>query len=707
MLESNEIKKIEDLYKLYGFEESENRKSSIIFTYSYGYFDNAEIVHFDRTDESGEKLKKEYEDLGFSVRELDYKSFDSLHDFLFKGFFGIEKIKNKLLKDYSNFISLQTKKLFDSEYEYVEPTYFWNNEIRKNNLVKEIMEQLNKKGAQLIILEAAAGYGKTCTSYELIKGMAKDNGQYAPIFTELSKNRKAAIFRYVLLDEIDRKFTSLSSQLVISEIQNGKVPLIIDGFDELISRSNPNMDTEGYCNEDDESQTMLDTIADLFQEQCSTKVVLTSRKSAIFTGDIFQQWVEKRLVNCEVTRISIEEPTIQDWLGYDKVHFLENQRIPFVSIVNPILLAFMRSMSMETFKTKCENVEQVISYYFESLLTREKERQSLSMTVEEQYATMKLLAKEFVEFDIVSEELSFIKELFQENIHDKFNEYKERYLLVEERPTEEEFATKLAGHALLNRISPTKNQVGFINDFIFGMFIGDAMIEKKLNLSDVQVNFFDIACTAYASRSIDNRQRLLDAIYPYLKKFNYEQQLDIELKLASTIQQDYKEHYISNRTFNTDIYFDGNYKFINCTFRNCVFQECYIMTSAFQECSFYDCKFYDISVLRDTYENCRLIFSSNCSGHENFLEEASYEIPVVVEDNYEKAILKKYWNTGKRYIRGSLPEKVLLSTSDAEERKGLENALESLKKQDLLYKDGHSWVSNRTKIKEIKEILEM
>lgn len=64
---------------------------------------------------------------------------------------------------------------------------------------------------------------------------------FAPIFTELSKNRKAALFRYVLLDEIDRKFTSLSSELVISEIRNGKVPLIIDGFDELISRSNKNM----------------------------------------------------------------------------------------------------------------------------------------------------------------------------------------------------------------------------------------------------------------------------------------------------------------------------------------------------------------------------------------------------------------------------------------------------------------------------------
>lgn len=50
------------------------------------------------------------------------------------------------------------------------------------------------------------------------------------------------------------------------------------------------------------------------------------------------------------------------------------------------------------------------------LLNREIERQALQLSKAEQYEIMKLLAKDFVEFDIVSEELSFVKELFQ--IHD-------------------------------------------------------------------------------------------------------------------------------------------------------------------------------------------------------------------------------------------------------------------------------------------------
>lgn len=84
----------------------------------------------------------------------------------------------------------------------------------------------------------------------------------------MNRDIKAALFRYVLLDEIDRKFTSLSSELVISEIRNGKVPLIIDGFDELISRSNKNMSDPNSV--EDDSQTMLDTIAELFEPGCQT-----------------------------------------------------------------------------------------------------------------------------------------------------------------------------------------------------------------------------------------------------------------------------------------------------------------------------------------------------------------------------------------------------------------------------------------------------
>lgn len=698
------IEEIEALYELYGFSKVKQSDDYVVFTYSNGYFYNAEIIKFNNQIEET-KLKREFEEAGYSVRIIEYVSLEKTHELLFNGFFAVKNINDRLLKDYELFGELQSKKLLGATYEYVEPKCNWNCEGEQKDLIFGIYEQIQKPGAQLIILEAAAGYGKTCTSYELIK-MIADNctDNFAPIFTELSKNRKAALFRYVLLDEIDRKFTSLSSELVISEIRNGKVPLIIDGFDELISRSNKNMSDPNSV--EDDSQTMLDTIAELFEPGCQTKVVLTSRKSAIFTGDIFEEWKDKHLPKCNVTRVSIDEPTVSDWIGFEKTEYLEKHGIPFASIINPILLAFMRSMEMDKFEETCSNVENVISYYFNSLLERERERQSLQLTVKEQYRIMEQIAKDFVEFEIIAEEISFIRDLFIEIIHDNYKSYRDRYVAIEERPTEEEFATKLAGHALLNRISPQKNQIGFINDFIFGILIGDCILEDDSILEEMDGKYIDIACTAYASRSDEKKNELLEKVLPQIDRLNYEQQLDTEIKLANTIQRNYESHYFSNRSFQ-DVFFDGSYGFKKCTFRNCLFKESIFVTRAFEECSFYDCKFYDIEVIRDTTTNRKLIFSANCVGHEKLMKESAYEEANIVTDNYEQIVLKMYWRKENRFSRGRLPEMFLLRTPNEETRMGIANALESLKHKNLLYKEGHYWFVNTEKIKEIKEILEI
>ena len=698
------IEEIEALYELYGFSKVKQSDDYVVFTYSNGYFYNAEIIKFNNQIEET-KLKREFEEAGYSVRIIEYVSLEKTHELLFNGFFAVKNINDRLLKDYELFGELQSKKLLGATYEYVEPKCNWNCEGEQKDLIFGIYEQIQKPGAQLIILEAAAGYGKTCTSYELIK-MIADNctDNFAPIFTELSKNRKAALFRYVLLDEIDRKFTSLSSELVISEIRNGKVPLIIDGFDELISRSNKNMSDPNSV--EDDSQTMLDTIAELFEPGCQTKVVLTSRKSAIFTGDIFEEWKDKHLPKCNVTRVSIDEPTVSVWIGFEKTEYLEKHGIPFASIINPILLAFMRSMEMDKFEETCSNVENVISYYFNSLLERERERQSLQLTVKEQYRIMEQIAKDFVEFEIIAEEISFIRDLFIEIIHDNYKSYRDRYVAIEERPTEEEFATKLAGHALLNRISPQKNQIGFINDFIFGILIGDCILEDDSILEEMDGKYIDIACTAYASRSDEKKNELLEKVLPQIDRLNYEQQLDTEIKLANTIQRNYESHYFSNRSFQ-DVFFDGSYGFKKCTFRNCLFKESIFVTRAFEECSFYDCKFYDIEVIRDTTTNRKLIFSANCVGHEKLMKESAYEEANIVTDNYEQIVLKMYWRKGNRFSRGRLPEMFLLRTPNEETRMGIANALESLKHKNLLYKEGHYWFVNTEKIKEIKEILEI
>ena len=120
----------------------------------------------------------------------------------------------------------------------------------RKNLIEYIYNRLFLQGAQLIIVEAAAGFGKTSVSYELIKKLADEPQGTIPIITELSKNRTASIFRYVLLSEIDSKFSGLNSELVTYEIKQGRIPLIIDGFDELLSKSHD--DVQQNLNDEDE-----------------------------------------------------------------------------------------------------------------------------------------------------------------------------------------------------------------------------------------------------------------------------------------------------------------------------------------------------------------------------------------------------------------------------------------------------------------------
>ena len=59
-------KEIINLYNLYGFSLEKEFEDAVIFSYSNGYFNNIEIVYTNSKNIS--KYKKEYEEVGYSVR---------------------------------------------------------------------------------------------------------------------------------------------------------------------------------------------------------------------------------------------------------------------------------------------------------------------------------------------------------------------------------------------------------------------------------------------------------------------------------------------------------------------------------------------------------------------------------------------------------------------------------------------------------------
>jgi hypothetical protein len=295
---------LDELYALYGFKKDKETDVAVVYLFSEGYFYNAEI--FSKKNEKNilDELVRTYSDVGYAVRIVNYSNIEETHEKLFEGFFRTKESNEKLLKEYYAFCDSQEKKLGNNKYTYIASDFYFDNKLKQDNIIETLTNKFlqDTNEANLIILEAPAGFGKTCTSYEVINRLSRECKKQVPIIAELSKNRKAGIFQYVLLSEIDRKFSTLSSYLVRTEIKNGRIPLIIDGFDELLSKSIVDENIEN-----EEIQTMLDTIAALLTDDSRAKILLTSRKSSIFTGDIFYQWVDTRLSNCNIMRIQLCE----------------------------------------------------------------------------------------------------------------------------------------------------------------------------------------------------------------------------------------------------------------------------------------------------------------------------------------------------------------------------------------------------------------
>ena len=370
-----------DLYTRYGFELGYSCDGYLVFFGQKGYFQNAEIVLLRDDLAPAEISKAQYEEMGYSVRVRSFKNVAEVHDALFSGFFNTKLSNNRLLREYDAFCRQQQDKLLGSKYEYVAGDFIENGILQNENVIQHIQSIFDTDEPQLIILEASAGYGKTCTSFEVVKFLVSRFPSKIPLMAELSKNRKASIFRYVLLSEIDQKFPSLSSDLVTYEMGEGRIFLIIDGFDELLSKSYLNL-KDNSQNKD--AQTMLDTIAQLFSSGPKTKILLTTRKSSIFVGDEFDDWVGNHLSNCNVTRIQLTAPSLRDWIGPEKIETLKRHGIELDHILNPVLLSLLRSVPLEDFEAKYSSNDQIIQQYIQLLLKREQVRQSLPLAVDEQ-----------------------------------------------------------------------------------------------------------------------------------------------------------------------------------------------------------------------------------------------------------------------------------------------------------------------------------
>ena len=189
-----DINAVEQIYHLYGFETKKIDSTYGVFLYSSGYFRNIEIVYETETDIVTEIIN-EYQKLKFPVNQVLFSSIEKLHEDLFYGFFLVSELSEKLKRKYEAFVT--ERNFIDEDYQYVPCTYYKNGKDSKDNIIDFLFQQITEDTASLTILEAAAGYGKTCTISELMNKISQSNNtSFVPLFVELSNNRNARINMY-------------------------------------------------------------------------------------------------------------------------------------------------------------------------------------------------------------------------------------------------------------------------------------------------------------------------------------------------------------------------------------------------------------------------------------------------------------------------------------------------------------------------------
>lgn len=693
------FKSVDALYGRYGFQVRQAEDEFRVYGIRQGVFYGVEIV-CKGTIANVECVKREYEQLGYATRIRKNYTLEQLEEELFEGFFDKKAVKRHLEMKYREYADKQTQNI-GREYEYIPCPYRIFSDEPDDSILSSINEVLSREKPQLVIVEAAAGYGKTSTAFELLRCFIESENSRNPIFTELSRNRQAKIFRYVLLDEIDRVYPVLRSEIVEYEIKSGRIPLIVDGFDELLQKGS--RDEESF----NAVESMLETIGELLTGQA--KIVLTSRRTAIFAGNEFDVWMESKSENFEITRYKIDRPNINTWVGSERVKKMEECGAPLKHLSNPVILSYLRGLEDNKFYECCGNVDGLMEDFFKSLLEREQERQELTLSVEEQKSVFIGLAYDMVAFDMTSDEKSFIAELLEHKNQRLLSQCLQRYK-PSSRPSIDGLVETLCNHALLDRVGSREDNIGFLNQFVFGYMIALAVIdaeEEWLVDSFATDQFVSLASTAFAVRSDDYRNELYSriSVIDALLSDSLKMKVDIDLKMLCL-------HDFQGATFKSmhfaDCAFLCGVKIVNTGFFGCFFENVTFDRDVFEQVNFIDCSFKDCEV-QDENESYPCWFIGCEDYGSDFIDRFNSkreDEPVDDETNLELDVLRQFWPIGRPNALMKISYKTLTRGFDEHSKRYLPRAIDSLVKRGLIYIRQSMAYLNREKMYEIRKFLQ-
>lgn len=692
------IQIFDKLYLRYGYSLNKRLSNDKIrvYTLNKGVYFGADIIAINENEDC-QNIVKQLSDNGYACRLKVFRNIKEAEKFLFESFFHSTQLSERLQNRYKHFAQNQSD-ILKVEYEYIPVSYLLENEgpTPNKNIIESVISKLTSDSAQLIIIEAAAGYGKTCTSYELINKISLDIKSLSPIFTELSRDRRAAIFKHILQDIIVNEFHSLlDEELVIHEIQSGKIPLIIDGFDELLSK-----EQDIGSSEFEQVETMLSTIGDLLID--NAKIIITGRKTAIFSGDSFINWIDSNPNEFSVNRYLLNPPKIKDWLNESKLDKILEKNIPINQISNPVLLAFLRSLNDIDFDLAVKTPSKIVERYFETILDREQERQQLNIEAEEQLNIFRKLTEGMIEFDITSDSKTWIKELIIDRNFDLLEKIRKSYS-ISTRPSLDELTNTLSNHALLDR-KGNKDNIGFINDFIFGTFIGENLLRTDFNVNKVvSKHMIELAITAFQFQTESKK----DDLYKKVSGLNFFLKQDkflTEYQLKGIVSQIFE-----NATFNdfsiSKLEFSIDKQFSRCVFANCTFENVNFNNNAFFETTFVNCVFHECNfTITSGYININQV---NCNDYGcGFLE--SVESNILVNENENNTfisdnLLLRFLDTSNRPRHRKISN--ILNDGKADEKNQLSKTINKFKAERLIKVNGDNAFLTEIGIQKVKKLM--
>lgn len=690
-------------YVRYGFTLIEERVDDglLAFLLVTGPFRNVEIVKI-RADARADALEKELLQLGYACKVL--AETEALEQRLFESFFSVSAYRAKISRDYTSFTTAISRKYSDSsEYNYLSAPYLINGVAGVKDLSEEILSRIEDPVPMIFVVEAAAGYGKTCAAYELASKINDMPGRI-PLLAELSKNRQARIFKHVLLDEIDRSFPNLSSRLIKDETASGRVVTILDGFDELLR------DNEDSDNDFDSKEPMLETIGEYLKG--SAKIILTTRKTILFDGDGFHKWVESNKSDFSLVKIQINEPKVNDWLDADRRELLETSGVEISSIANPVLLSFLRYISYDELNGICSNPEGLVDSYFKFILERERTRQELEMSADEQNSILDVVVHDMVAGGYKSEDRSYIMELILSEGIDLIESCVDRYP-SDKKTTVEGVANKLASHAFLDRSSRNPTKIEFINEFVFGHYVARDIGKNPGWIND-DWRYIGPAIFSYRSRSFDTRKKLWDQLKDSLEFVSLTNRVSASLSLLRVLDFEIADGEVNGLIFQ-GLSLGRNHGLRNVQFNGCQFTNCTFHISLLSDVSFFECDFFSCNIFGEHYGG--RIHTPGCEADNDllgiFVASRAERQDAPAEDKQkraEAAVLEKFWPVGRDYMMHKhRPIRGICNFADsgAISPQEMYDAIESLRKKGVLSEPRSSLFVevNLSEINEIKSIL--